>query len=84
MDIVKILDPWMDNIPQEFKCPISMELMKNPVTISTGVTYERKSIEKYMVLYLQEENLPRHKSNYYQFSCNPKSHPSKAHTFLAN
>nr|XP_004229574.4 E3 ubiquitin-protein ligase PUB23-like [Solanum lycopersicum] len=35
------------DFPLHFRCPISMELMKDPVTISTGVTYERKNIEKW-------------------------------------
>ncbi|KAI3681398.1 hypothetical protein L6452_36193 [Arctium lappa] len=37
--------------PQDFRCPISMELMKEPVIISTGVTYERKNIEKWFFSY---------------------------------
>lgn len=37
--------------PHHFRCPISMELMKDPVTISTGVTYERKNIEKWFFTY---------------------------------
>ncbi|KAK6919867.1 U-box domain [Dillenia turbinata] len=37
--------------PQDFRCPISMELMKDPVTISTGVTYDRKNIEKWFFTY---------------------------------
>ncbi|XP_052194138.1 E3 ubiquitin-protein ligase PUB23-like [Diospyros lotus] len=41
----------MDVIPPEFRCPISMEPMRDPVTISTGVTYERKSIEKWFFTY---------------------------------
>ncbi|CAM8974341.1 unnamed protein product [Rhodiola kirilowii] len=41
----------MDDIPVDFRCPISMELMKDPVTISTGVTYERRSIEKWFSMY---------------------------------
>ncbi|XP_075521220.1 E3 ubiquitin-protein ligase PUB23-like [Primulina tabacum] len=39
------------DFPQHFRCPISMELMKDPVTISTGVTYERKNIEKWFDTY---------------------------------
>lgn len=50
MEIEKTLDPTMD-FPQDFRCPISMELMKNPVTISTGVTYEQKNIEKWFFTY---------------------------------
>ncbi|GKC02774.1 E3 ubiquitin protein ligase PUB23-like protein [Tanacetum coccineum] len=37
--------------PQDFRCPISMELMNEPVIISTGVTYERKNIEKWFFSY---------------------------------
>ncbi|GLT73716.1 hypothetical protein SLA2020_455540 [Shorea laevis] len=33
--------------PADFRCPISMDLMSDPVTISTGVTYDRKNIEKW-------------------------------------
>ncbi|BFG21353.1 hypothetical protein CerSpe_076280 [Prunus speciosa] len=44
-------DPAMDFPPCHFRCPISMELMKEPVTISTGVTYERKNIEKWFFTY---------------------------------
>ncbi|KAK6143066.1 hypothetical protein DH2020_023414 [Rehmannia glutinosa] len=43
-------NPSLD-FPQDFRCPISMELMKDPVTISTGVTYERKNIEKWFHIY---------------------------------
>ncbi|XP_050229044.1 U-box domain-containing protein 21-like [Mercurialis annua] len=35
-------------IPTHFKCPISLELMKDPVTLSTGITYDRESIEKWI------------------------------------
>ncbi|KZV30120.1 U-box domain-containing protein 21 [Dorcoceras hygrometricum] len=34
-------------IPTYFRCPISLELMKDPVTLSTGITYDRDSIEKW-------------------------------------
>ena len=39
------------DFPLDFRCPISMELMQDPVTISTGVTYERKNIEKWLFSY---------------------------------
>ncbi|CAK7349254.1 unnamed protein product [Dovyalis caffra] len=46
------MDDDEDNIcPAEFRCPISMELMKDPVTICTGVTYDRKNIEKWFFAY---------------------------------
>eukprot|EP00249_Psilotum_nudum_P019516 c27289_g1_i6 orf=1092-2807(-) len=33
--------------PEEFRCPISLQLMADPVIISSGQTYERVSIEKW-------------------------------------
>eukprot|EP01018_Ginkgo_biloba_P032342 Gb_17119 [translate_table: standard] len=35
-------------VPSYFRCPISMELMRDPVTVCTGVTYDRESIEKWI------------------------------------
>lgn len=35
-------------IPCYFLCPISMQLMKDPVTVATGITYDRESIEKWL------------------------------------
>ncbi|KAK7404582.1 hypothetical protein VNO78_05535 [Psophocarpus tetragonolobus] len=35
-------------IPDDFRCPISLELMKDPVIVSTGQTYERACIEKWL------------------------------------
>ncbi|KAK7265702.1 hypothetical protein RJT34_33325 [Clitoria ternatea] len=34
--------------PEDFRCPISLELMKDPVTVSTGQTYDRASIKKWL------------------------------------
>lgn len=36
------------SIPTHFRCPISLELMKDPVTVSTGITYDRQSIETWL------------------------------------
>ncbi|KAB2607953.1 E3 ubiquitin-protein ligase PUB23-like [Pyrus ussuriensis x Pyrus communis] len=36
------------DVPSFFLCPISLEIMKDPVTISTGITYDRESIEKWL------------------------------------
>ncbi|KAF0934666.1 hypothetical protein E2562_026414 [Oryza meyeriana var. granulata] len=41
----------MDEPPCLFLCPISMELMEDPVTVSTGVTYDRRSIEEWLFVY---------------------------------
>ncbi|ERN08695.1 U-box domain-containing protein 26 [Amborella trichopoda] len=35
-------------IPHHFRCPISLELMRDPVTVSTGQTYDRASIESWV------------------------------------
>lgn len=35
-------------IPKDFCCPISLELMRDPVIISTGQTYDRASISQWM------------------------------------
>ena len=39
--------------PDEFYCPITLEVMEDPVVVSDGHTYERKAIEK--ILWLSEE-----------------------------
>ncbi|CAA3011859.1 U-box domain-containing protein 17-like [Olea europaea var. sylvestris] len=35
-------------IPKDFCCPISLDLMRDPVTVSTGQTYDRESISRWM------------------------------------
>ena len=35
-------------IPQYFVCPISLQIMKDPVTAVTGITYDRESIEQWL------------------------------------
>ncbi|KAK7400780.1 hypothetical protein VNO78_12087 [Psophocarpus tetragonolobus] len=36
------------HIPYHFRCPISLELMRDPVTVCTGQTYDRASIESWV------------------------------------
>lgn len=36
------------NIPDEFRCPISLDLMKDPVIVSSGHTYDRISIAEWI------------------------------------
>jgi hypothetical protein len=36
------------NIPQDYLCPISQEIMTDPVMAADGQTYDRKSIEKWL------------------------------------
>ncbi|XAR59623.1 Ubiquitin--protein ligase [Bertholletia excelsa] len=38
-------------VPHHFLCPISMQLMRDPVTVSTGITYDRHSIETWLFSY---------------------------------
>ncbi|KAL0426592.1 UNVERIFIED_CONTAM: E3 ubiquitin-protein ligase PUB22 [Sesamum latifolium] len=35
-------------VPPYFLCPISLDIMKDPVTVSTGITYDRDSIEEWI------------------------------------
>ncbi|CAN6313449.1 unnamed protein product [Urochloa humidicola] len=35
-------------IPAHFRCPISLDLMRDPVTAPTGITYDRESIEAWL------------------------------------
>lgn len=36
-------------IPEYFLCPISLQIMKDPVTTITGITYDRLSIEQWLL-----------------------------------
>ncbi|XP_074269121.1 E3 ubiquitin-protein ligase PUB23 [Silene latifolia] len=36
------------DVPSFFLCPISLQTMRDPVTVSTGITYDRESIEKWV------------------------------------
>ncbi|KAL4205513.1 hypothetical protein AMTRI_Chr01g114970 [Amborella trichopoda] len=35
-------------IPDDFRCPISLELMRDPVIVATGQTYERSCIQRWI------------------------------------
>ncbi|KAF7851750.1 hypothetical protein BT93_L2619 [Corymbia citriodora subsp. variegata] len=35
-------------VPMPFQCPISLDLMKDPVTLPTGISYDRSSIERWI------------------------------------
>uniref|UniRef100_A0A0D6R7X6 RING-type E3 ubiquitin transferase n=1 Tax=Araucaria cunninghamii TaxID=56994 RepID=A0A0D6R7X6_ARACU len=37
-----------ESMPALFRCPISLEVMRDPVSVCTGVTYERGNIQKWM------------------------------------
>ncbi|KAJ0973335.1 hypothetical protein J5N97_021294 [Dioscorea zingiberensis] len=36
------------NVPSLFRCPISLEVMRSPVSLCTGVTYDRASIQQWL------------------------------------
>lgn len=36
------------SIPSLFKCPISLDVMNSPVSLCTGVTYDRSSIQRWL------------------------------------
>ncbi|GLT89215.1 hypothetical protein SLE2022_072090 [Rubroshorea leprosula] len=36
------------NIPDEFRCPISLDLMRDPVIVASGHSYDRNSIAQWM------------------------------------
>ncbi|KAH7680948.1 Zinc finger RING/FYVE/PHD-type protein [Dioscorea alata] len=48
MESLGPLDVAGVQIPYHFRCPISLELMRDPVTVSTGQTYDRASIESWV------------------------------------
>nr|VDD52127.1 unnamed protein product [Brassica oleracea] len=35
-------------VPSFFKCPISLDVMRSPVSLCTGVTYDRASIQRWL------------------------------------
>ncbi|KAI4345118.1 hypothetical protein L6164_012275 [Bauhinia variegata] len=35
-------------VPSFFRCPISLDVMKSPVSLCTGVTYDRSSIQRWL------------------------------------
>jgi len=37
-----------ENVPREFLCPISYEIMTQPVVSPSGITYDRKSIADWL------------------------------------
>ncbi|CAN6475957.1 unnamed protein product [Victoria cruziana] len=42
-----LIDDFYMRIPHLYRCPISLDLFSDPVTLSTGQTYDRSSIEKW-------------------------------------
>ncbi|XP_066142356.1 WD repeat, SAM and U-box domain-containing protein 1-like isoform X2 [Euwallacea fornicatus] len=46
---VQIPKPFNQDIPDEFLCPITHEIMREPVTCSDGFTYERNAIAEWFM-----------------------------------
>ncbi|XP_010540527.1 PREDICTED: U-box domain-containing protein 17-like [Tarenaya hassleriana] len=46
--IVQEIGDTFVTIPKDFVCPISLDLMKDPVIVSTGQTYDRSSIVRWI------------------------------------
>ncbi|CAN6274559.1 unnamed protein product [Urochloa humidicola] len=44
----EVKKPDSVTIPEDFRCPISLELMRDPVIVSTGQTYERTFIQRWI------------------------------------
>ncbi|KAL5982698.1 hypothetical protein ACLOJK_016774 [Asimina triloba] len=45
---MSMLEENQTTIPYLFRCPISLDLFTDPVTLSTGQTYDRSNIEKWI------------------------------------
>ncbi|KAM2954849.1 hypothetical protein FF1_033081 [Malus domestica] len=44
-DLIRLKSASELSFPADFRCPISLELMRDPVTVATGQTYDRESIK---------------------------------------
>ncbi|KAJ6798233.1 putative E3 ubiquitin-protein ligase PUB23 [Iris pallida] len=42
------MDTTTIEVPHFFVCPISLQIMKDPVTAATGITYDRENIERWL------------------------------------
>ncbi|KAJ4827907.1 E3 ubiquitin-protein ligase pub1 [Turnera subulata] len=47
-DISSTSQSLVPNIPDEFRCPISLDLMRDPVIVASGHTYDRNSIAEWI------------------------------------
>ncbi|KAK7350867.1 hypothetical protein VNO77_09888 [Canavalia gladiata] len=43
-----VRDDLCITVPTFFRCPISLDVMKSPVSLCTGVTYDRSSIQRWL------------------------------------
>ncbi|CAA7392765.1 unnamed protein product [Spirodela intermedia] len=47
-DLISDAKPQLTAMPDDFRCPISLELMQEPVIVATGQTYDRGFIEQWL------------------------------------
>ncbi|KAL9649329.1 hypothetical protein ABK040_014631 [Willaertia magna] len=47
-EVEKQIEEWKNKYLNKYNCPISQQLMIDPVTIETGQTYDRNSIEEWL------------------------------------
>ncbi|KAL6180601.1 hypothetical protein ACLB2K_047262 [Fragaria x ananassa] len=47
-DLTRLKSSSELNFPVDFRCPISLELMRDPVAVATGQTYDRESIKQWI------------------------------------
>ncbi|KAI5679913.1 hypothetical protein M9H77_01140 [Catharanthus roseus] len=45
---LKLHESVVAAVPEEFRCPLSKELMRDPVIVATGQTYDRPFIQKWL------------------------------------
>ncbi|KAL9653551.1 hypothetical protein ABK040_000471 [Willaertia magna] len=50
IQVEKQIESWRNKL-EEYKCPISQQVMKNPVILETGQTFEKKFIEEWLKKY---------------------------------
>ncbi|XP_027359482.1 U-box domain-containing protein 28-like [Abrus precatorius] len=46
--MAKVREKLYITVPNLFRCPISMDVMRSPVSLCTGVTYDRSSIQHWL------------------------------------
>ncbi|MED6194579.1 hypothetical protein PIB30_029848 [Stylosanthes scabra] len=46
--MAKVREKLYVTVPSLFRCPISMDVMRSPVSLCTGVTYDRSSIQRWL------------------------------------
>ncbi|MCD7456318.1 hypothetical protein HAX54_031271 [Datura stramonium] len=68
-------------IPYHFRCPISLELMRDPVTVCTGQTYDRQSIESWVAT--GNTTCPVTRAPLSSFARHSESYSSPANTGMA-